>query len=438
MGLIASKEGLKIVDKARLAKGWARQAPIWYQEANVSLPTLKRFLAGRKSISQECFQGISEALGVDWKKLVDWEKSCKNLVDDYSIAQIYPEEDCNEMPDVNILYGREKELENLKQLILQNKPRPRVVVLCGQAGIGKTALAAKLTEEVKSDFEYFSWRSLNYSPPQTLSEMLSGLIKFISGEENYSLSRNVDSLIAELLKIFSERCVLLVLDGWENILQILRTQSDEASRIDYEKYGELLRLLGERKHKSCVLITTQEEPKELSSLQDSSFVNITRLLGLELEAGLEILNAKKLIFRTQQAEQLINDYRGNPLVLNHICEHIKKVFLGDVTQYETNYTTLYPLNFETAIKKNCEGLPNLETEILRIIATESTPIEYEQLKLQIHNTSKTANSDLQNSLSLLFERSLIEINSQGSRIFYNLQPITRKCVRKLYEINYPN
>jgi transcriptional regulator with XRE-family HTH domain len=438
MGLIASKEGLKIVEKARLAKGWARQAPIWYQEANVSLPTLKRFLAGRKSISQECFQEISEVLGVDWKKLVDWEKSCKNPGDDYSIAQIYPEEDCNEMPDVDILYGREKELENLKQLILQNKPRPRVVILCGQPGIGKTALAAKLTEEVKSDFEYFSWRSLNYSPPQTLSEMLSGLIKFISGEGNCSLSRNVDSLIAELLKIFSDRCVLLVLDGWENILQILRTQSAEASRIDYEKYCELLRLIGERKHKSCVLITTQEEPKELSPLQNSSYVNITRLLGLEIEASIKILSAKNLIFLPQQAEKLIKDYKGNPLVLNHICEHIKKIFLGDVTQYETNYTTLYPLSFETAIKKNCECLSNLEAEILRIIATESISIEYKHLKSQIQNSSGTADSALQNALKLLFERSLIEIYSQGSIIFYNLQPITRKCVRKLYENNYLN
>ncbi|MBW4434032.1 MAG: AAA family ATPase [Pelatocladus maniniholoensis HA4357-MV3] len=351
MGLIASAQGLKTVEKARLAKGWARQASIWYGEAHVELPTLKRFLAGKVAVRQENFEAICKAVGVDWKQIVDWEKSGQNRVEDNSdIAQICLKEDCNEMHDVQIFYGREQELENLKQSILQN--RSRVVTLCGQPGIGKTALAAKLAEEVKSDFEYFSWRSLNDSVAPSLLKLLSGLIKFLCSEEETDFPSDVDELIDKLLNIFSNHRVLLVLDGWENIS---RTQSMEGSQTDYEKYSKLLKRIAERKHKSCVVITTQEEPKELSSLQDTPCVK-TRLKGLDFQASLKILNAKKLIFVPQQAEKLINDYNGNPLALNHICEHIQKVFAGNVSHYETKYTILFPLEFETAINKNCEFL----------------------------------------------------------------------------------
>ncbi|KOP22904.1 hypothetical protein AMR41_28905 [Hapalosiphon sp. MRB220] len=428
MGLIASDQGLKIVEKARIAKSWGRQSVSWYGEAHVSLPTLRRFLGGKQPIGEDNFKEICKAVGVDWERVVDWEKSHKNRVDDNSdLAQISLKEDCNEMPDVQVFYGREKQLEDLKQSILQNKSR--VVAIWGPIGIGKTILAAKLTEKVKYDFECFTWRSL--APPPTLSELLSSLIKFILSEENTDLPSSVDDLIRYLLKIFGDRRVLLVLDGYENVL---RNQDLGVSQTDYEKYGELLKLLGERKHQSCVLITTQEEPKELSSLKYIPSVNLSRLLGLDFEASLKILNAKKLIFAPQQAEKLINDYQGNPLALNHICEHIQKVFAGDVSHYETKYTILFPLEFETAINKNCESLSKLESDTLKIIATESTPIEYEKLKLKIQNNFEVSNSDLQIALSSLFERSLIERNSQGSAMFYNLQPVIRKCVRKLYGI----
>ena len=161
------------------------------------------------------------------------------------------------MPDVQIFYGRKKEFEDLKQSILEKLSR--AIILCGQSRIGKTALAAKLAEQVKSDFDCFSWRSLNYSPPPTLSKLLFGLIKVLSSEENTGLPRvvddfNVDGLIKKLLKIFGEHRILLVLDGWEKILQ---TQNLKGSPAYYQKYGELLKQIPERRHESCIVITTQ-------------------------------------------------------------------------------------------------------------------------------------------------------------------------------------
>ncbi len=388
-------------------------------------------------IGQDNFKQICAAVGVDWEKVVDWQrvadwkKNPKNLVDNSFMAQICLKEDCNEMPDVH-LFGRKKELEDLKQSILQN--RPRVVTLCGSPGIGKTTLAARLTEEVKSDFKYFSWRKLNNSSAPTLLNLLSSLVEVLSGEENTNLrSNNVDDLITKLLKIFATHRVLLVLDGWENILPI---QGVEASQRNYEKYGELLRLLAERRHQSCVIITTQKEPDELYLLKDTPPVNLIRLPGLDFEASLKILETKQLKFTQQQADKLINkDYKGNPLALRHICEHIQRVFAGSVTKYENNHTFLVPVPFETAIIKNCESLCELEAKILQILAKESTSIDYDKLKSQIQNSSKLSDSDLQTNLSSLLMRSLIERNSQGDKILFGLQNIVRKCIRKFYKIS---
>ncbi|MCJ8281106.1 MAG: ATP-binding protein, partial [Rivularia sp. ALOHA_DT_140] len=172
------------------------------------------------------------------------------------------------------------------------KNRSHAVVLCGQPGIGKTTLAAKLAEEIKSDFEYFSWRPLDYSPPPTLSELLSSLIRFLSNN-NTNLSLNVNDLIKKLIKILGERRVLLVIDSWESIL---RTQNINNSQADYEKYSELFKQIAERRHQSCVIITTQEEPKELSLPRISSSVNLIQIPGLDFEAGLKILEERQLTF----------------------------------------------------------------------------------------------------------------------------------------------
>src|SRR6266566_6054984 len=72
-------------------------------------------------------------------------------------------EDWGEAPSLTHFYGRIGELEEIKQWITGEGCR--VVALLGMGGIGKTAFAAKLAEQVKADFEYVFWRSLQHTPP---------------------------------------------------------------------------------------------------------------------------------------------------------------------------------------------------------------------------------------------------------------------------------
>ena len=62
------------------------------------------------------------------------------------------------IPDLVPIYDRSQELDLLKKSILMN--RCRSIVIYGTAGIGKTALARQLLEEIKDDFDEIVWQSL--------------------------------------------------------------------------------------------------------------------------------------------------------------------------------------------------------------------------------------------------------------------------------------
>ncbi len=69
--LRASQHGLELVDQARQKKGWTKFVTLeWWASANTSQATLKRFWQCKR-IDRQAFMGICEAVGVDWKRVVD-------------------------------------------------------------------------------------------------------------------------------------------------------------------------------------------------------------------------------------------------------------------------------------------------------------------------------------------------------------------------------
>ena len=71
----ASQQGLEIVDQARYRKGWKKQVTVqWWEIAHTSQATLKRFWQ-RKPIDRQAFIAICRAVGVDWEKVVERNKT---------------------------------------------------------------------------------------------------------------------------------------------------------------------------------------------------------------------------------------------------------------------------------------------------------------------------------------------------------------------------
>jgi predicted ATPase len=58
-----------------------------------------------------------------------------------------------------------------------------LVALLGIGGIGKTALAAKLAEQVKDEFDFLIWRVLRNTLPVT--ELIAELLMFSLGSSQF-------------------------------------------------------------------------------------------------------------------------------------------------------------------------------------------------------------------------------------------------------------
>ncbi|MEL6455120.1 MAG: hypothetical protein AAFQ40_10445 [Cyanobacteria bacterium J06623_5] len=68
--LKTDRQGLAIVDKARVHKNWTALAAAWCTQANVSVSTLKRFRE-RKAIQKDAFIAICQAVGIqEWESVV--------------------------------------------------------------------------------------------------------------------------------------------------------------------------------------------------------------------------------------------------------------------------------------------------------------------------------------------------------------------------------
>jgi hypothetical protein len=103
----------------------------------------------------------------NWREVVEWLDAAGYR----KIAAI----NWGEAPDITTFYGRESELGQLKHWILND--RCRLMALLGMGGIGKTALATVLVEQIKDQFEWVVWRSLRSFPSlvQLLPELLPNI-----------------------------------------------------------------------------------------------------------------------------------------------------------------------------------------------------------------------------------------------------------------------
>jgi hypothetical protein len=236
--------------------------------------------------------------------------------------------DWGEAPDVSVFYGRQAELAQLEQWLSQE--RCRLVGILGMGGIGKTALVARLAEQVQAQFDYLIWTSLRNAP--SLDEVLAGWIQFLSDQTVYDLPDELDQRIAMLLDYLHRQRCLLVLDNLEAILQA--GEGAGHYRVGYEAYGQLLRRIGASRHQSCLVLTSREKPGEFAPLEGKTTpVRTLHLANLDSEASQALLQDKELVGPAESWSALSERYSGNPLALKLVAETVRELFFGDIAQF---------------------------------------------------------------------------------------------------------
>lgn len=280
-----------------------------------------------------------------------------------------------DVPDVSIFFGRTEELSTLEKWAIDD--RCRLVAVLGIGGIGKTALAAKLTGKIKKEFEYTIWQSLRDVPP--VIEILGNFVKLISKQSETDFSEKLDSIISRFIHhLRSSRC-LIVLD---NVETLFRKGEYSGNYLEgYEGYGELIRRVRDSKHNSCLILTSRESFQEIGSLsQESQFLKILQLGGLNYLDGKKILKRKNLFSNSESDwKQIVEFYAGNPLALQVVSETIKDDFSRNTSNFLKQGARLFE-NIQKLANEQYNRLSDLEKEIMYWLAINREPVSLENLK----------------------------------------------------------
>lgn len=342
-------------------------------------------------------------------KLVKLEQILRSeyKADQTPSAKVHP--DWGEAVDVSDFYGRTEELEELKQWILDDECR--LVALLGMGGIGKTSLSVKLAEQIKDEFEYVIWRSLRNVPP--VENVLAELIAYLSDQQKTVLGTLNDQVSTLIDHLRSHRC-LLVLDNFESILQ--SGYRAGCYPEEYKGYGELLRQVGEVTHKSCLVLTSREKPKEFVSLEGATLrVRALQLTGLKDVEGQEILEAKGLSLSKvakEDLQDLIERYAGNPLALKIVATNIQELFNRDISNFLKQGKTVTVFdNIRTLLNEQFNRLSALEKDIMYELALNLELVSISELGKDI--APSVSQVELLETLASLGRRSLIDKQVDG-------------------------
>jgi WD40 repeat protein len=346
-----------------------------------------------QKVTKQNFQAIFNQLALDRQATVDWEDA---------------------PTDIQPFCGRIEERSKLAHWV--SIDRCKLIAILGIGGIGKTALATKLGQQLQDSFEFVIWRSLREAPP--LNQLLGDLIGVLSQHTNLELVKTSPKRIAILLEQLQQHRCLVILDNVEAIMNPGEYAGNY--REGYGNYGDLFHRLGSTQHQSCTLITSREPPPEIAELASNDLPVRTLVLSGIAEAGTILLERMSVTGETSELQEVNDRCQGNPLYLRIIANTIANNFEGDLAAFleSDRYTYAKISNILTA---QLARLTREEKLLIYCLAIRREPVSLDTLSE--HFAPLNLDRALPTTIDSLIKRSIVQ--SIGSN-----DPISTKTPQK--------
>lgn len=319
--------------------------------------------------------------------------------------------DLTEAPESDRIYNRTTEITTLKQWILQENIH--IVTIFGLPGIGKTALARELVEQIQDKFEYIIWR--NCTNTLTLKSLQTNLIEFFS--------KNRETELLSLIDYLRSHSCLIILDDFQELFisgELAGTYLPEC-----QNYAKFLKEIACSLHKSCLLLLSWEKPTEIATLEGENRHCRSLQLGSLGEAAAEILTNKGLNDEDKWGE-LIELYGGNPSWLNIIASTIEDLFNGSVDRY-LSYPSLFLGELEPKLEEYYQRLSASEKQVILWLANQETADIF-------HKPAELALSDAEflKAVQSLRKRGLIEKANDKRSLLFAVPILLKKYLQNRY------
>lgn len=324
----------------------------------------------------------------------------------------FEEADWGTSPEVSFFVGRQTEL---KTLLAWVRNGCRLICLLGLGGIGKTSLLSYFCKrflQQHSDQRQFSvvvWRNLLNAP--SFYQVAQDLVSFLSKSKVSLVASDPGTAASELIKQLQQRQCLLILDNIESILA-----SENPAEVS--AYNLLFKSVAMADHRSCLILTSREQPDSVSEITtEYGPIRTLTLHGLADSEAMGIFENHELNAENPaHFERLSQMYDGNPLALEIVARHICIVFSGSTDDFLESGTLFFE-EISSLLDWHLSRVSKLELEVLFWLAVEREPVTLTNLKEDL--LSSESKERLPSTLYALQKHIPLDKTSTG----YSLQPV---------------
>jgi WD40 repeat protein len=216
-------------------------------------------------------------------------------------------------PAMSPCFGRQTETDEIVRWI--TRERVRVVSIRGPGGMGKTILTGSVINSLRDAKHFHILYQVSLKDARPPADVIASAVRQFSRERAGALPALLPDRIRLLLRYMKEQPCLLVLDNAEGVLE---PGTGGKPLPQFQGYCDLIVEVASTEHKSCLLLTTREQPATLAEIERPN----SPARGLPLP-GLDRGSAERVVLdrdagisaTPDQWGQLRDLYNGNPLAL---------------------------------------------------------------------------------------------------------------------------